>query len=102
MLIIGEKINATSKRVAEAIINKDASFLQGLAQRQVEAGADYIDVNTGTGQGRDQEITDLKWAIDVVRQAVDAPLCLDSSDPQALAAATAHSVSYTHLRAHET
>ncbi len=90
MLIIGEKINATSKRVAEAIINKDASFLQGLAQRQVEAGADYIDVNTGTGQGRDQEITDLKWAIDVVRQAVDAPLCLDSSDPQALAAATAH------------
>jgi cobalamin-dependent methionine synthase I len=90
MLIIGEKINATSKRVAEAIVNKDATFIQELAQRQVEAGADYIDVNAGTGQGMDQEITDLKWAIDVVQQAVDAPLCLDSSDPQALAAAAAH------------
>lgn len=92
MLIIGEKINASSKRVAEAIVNKDAASIQGLAQRQVEAGADYIDVNAGTGQGIDQEITDLKWAIDVVQQAVDAPLCLDSSDPQALAAAAAHYV----------
>ncbi len=90
MLIIGEKINATSKRVAEAIINKDAAFIQELARRQVEAGADYIDVNAGTGQGIDQEISDLKWAIDVVREAVDAPLCLDSSDPQALTEAMNH------------
>jgi len=90
MLIIGEKINATSKRVAEAIVNKDAGFIQELARQQVEAGADYIDVNAGTGQGIDQEISDLKWAIDAVREAVDTPLCLDSSDPQALAAATAH------------
>jgi cobalamin-dependent methionine synthase I len=90
MLIIGEKINATSKRVAEAIVNKDAGFIQELARQQVEAGADYVDVNAGTGRGIDQEISDLKWAIDVLREAVDAPLCLDSSDPQALASATAH------------
>lgn len=90
MLIIGEKINATGKRVAEAIVNKDADFIQGLARRQAEAGADYIDVNASTGQGMDQEIADLKWAMEVVQQAVDVPLCLDSSDPQSLAAATAH------------
>jgi len=90
MLVIGEKINATSKRVAEAIVNKDAAFIGGLARQQVDAGADYIDVNTSTGQGLNQEIADLKWAIDVVHQAVHAPLCLDSSDPQALAAAAAH------------
>lgn len=90
MLIIGEKINATSKRVAEAIINKDAPFIQGLARQQVEAGAHYVDVNAGTGQGIEREIADLQWAIDVVQQAADVPLCLDSSDPNALVAAVKH------------
>ena len=35
MLIIGERINATTKRVAEAIGNRDAPFLQELARQQV-------------------------------------------------------------------
>jgi cobalamin-dependent methionine synthase I len=87
MLVIGEKINATSKRVADAIINKDASLIQDLARQQVEAGAHYVDVNAGTGRGPEQEIADLKWVIEVVQVAVDAPLCLDSSDPNALIAA---------------
>ena len=90
MIIIGEKINATTKRVAEAIVNKDAALIRELARQQADAGANYLDVNAGTGRGTTQEITDLKWAMDAVRDATDVPLCLDSSDPHALVAAMSH------------
>ena len=90
MLIVGEKINATSKRVAEAITSKDASFIKELANNQVSAGANYIDVNAGTGQGAEQEKIHLKWVIDTVSETVDNPLCLDSSDPSVLTTALEH------------
>ncbi|MCK4362703.1 MAG: dihydropteroate synthase [Dehalococcoidia bacterium] len=90
MIVIGERINATTKRVAEAIVNKDATFIRELARRQADAGSDYLDVNAGTGRGVEQEIVDIKWAIDTVQEATDVPLCLDSSDPQVLLAAMAH------------
>ena len=90
MLIIGERINATTKRVAEAIGNRDAPFLQELARQQVDAGAHYLDVNAGRGQGSEQEAEDLKWAIDAVRMVTDVPLSIDSSDPGAIKAAVAH------------
>jgi len=90
MLIIGEKINATSKRVAEAIRHRDTALLQEMACQQVEAGAHYLDVNAGRGQGTAQEVEDLKWVIDTVGAATDVPLSIDSSDPEAIKAALAH------------
>ena len=47
MLIVGERINSTRKDIAQAIEKRDAAFIQYEAQRQAEAGADYIDVNAG-------------------------------------------------------
>jgi 5-methyltetrahydrofolate--homocysteine methyltransferase len=90
MLIVGEKINATSKRVAEAIASKDATFITDLASSQASAGADYIDINAGTGQGVEQEVIHLNWVIDTVHDAVNKPLCLDSPDPSVLTAALEH------------
>jgi len=87
MIIIGERINATNKGVAAAINNRDAAYIQRLARSQAEAGADYIDVNAATGHSIEQEIADLKWLIDAVSEAVDKPLCIDSSNPQVLVAA---------------
>lgn len=49
MLIIGEKLNSTIPRVREAILNKDIAFIQDLARRQADCGADFIDVNTAQG-----------------------------------------------------
>ncbi len=54
MLIIGELINATRKKVREAIVNKDGKYLKELARKQEEAGAHYIDVNAATGRGLEQ------------------------------------------------
>jgi 5-methyltetrahydrofolate--homocysteine methyltransferase len=82
MLIIGEKLNGTLKKTAAAIMARDTDFVQDLARRQVEAGANYLDVNAGTGSGR--EADDLVWLVETVQAAVDAPLCLDSANPVAL------------------
>ena len=64
MNIIGEKINGTRKRVARAIAERDGAFIQGLAQRQTTAGADWLDVNAGTHP--DKEVDDLVWLVEMV------------------------------------
>ena len=85
MLIVGEKINGTRKRVGEAILGRDSHYIKNLAVSQVEAGADFLDVNAGTSPDREPE--DLLWLVDVVQNAVGRPLCLDSANPIALSAA---------------
>ncbi|MFW6097698.1 MAG: dihydropteroate synthase, partial [Chloroflexota bacterium] len=85
MKIIGEKINGTRKRVAQAISERDGATIRDLATRQVEAGAHWLDVNAGTHPA--QEADDLVWLIEQVQAVTDAPLCLDSANPQAVAAA---------------
>jgi 5-methyltetrahydrofolate corrinoid/iron sulfur protein methyltransferase len=82
MLIIGEKLNGTLKKTAAAIAARDADFVQDLARKQVEAGADYLDVNAGIGSGH--EADDLVWLVETVQAAVDVPLCLDSANPATL------------------
>jgi len=81
MLIIGERINATRKRVQEAVLAGDAAWIRGEARRQALAGADTIDVNGGVA-GREPEL--LSWLVGIVQDEVDLPLCLDSADPVSL------------------
>jgi 5-methyltetrahydrofolate--homocysteine methyltransferase len=85
MLIIGENINASSKRVAEAIRTRNGSFLQELASAQ--AAADYLDVNVGGGEGSTkQEIEDMKWLTDAICEVTDRPLVVDSANPEVIEA----------------
>jgi 5-methyltetrahydrofolate--homocysteine methyltransferase len=85
MLIIGEKINGTRKEVGAAIAARDAARIRGLARAQVEAGAQYLDVNAGTAPENEPE--DLVWLVRTVQEEVDVPLCLDSPNSAALRAA---------------
>jgi 5-methyltetrahydrofolate corrinoid/iron sulfur protein methyltransferase len=82
MKIIGEKINGTRAQVRTAIISRDASFIKGLAESQVTAGVDLLDVNAGTTP--DREPDDLVWLVKTVQEAVDIPLCIDSTNTVAL------------------
>lgn len=84
MIIVGERINGTSARVREAVTTRDAGFIAQEAQRQAEAGADYIDVNAGTEPER--ELEDIAWLIGVVQAATDKPVSVDSPNPEALKA----------------
>lgn len=85
MLIVGELINASRKSIAGFIEAKDGAALQAVAKDQVEAGADYIDVNAGVFVDREAEY--LRWLVETVQSAVDAPCCIDSPDPRAIEAA---------------
>ena len=85
MLIIGENINATSKRVAEAIKTHNSAFLRELISAQ--EAADYLDVNVGGGKGSTtQESEDMKWLVDIVCEATDKPIVVDSANPEVIEA----------------
>lgn len=81
MLIIGERINSTRKRIGEAVQQGDAEFIREEARKQLGAGAHMLDVNGGIA-GREAEL--LSWLVRTVQEVTDAPLCLDSADPEAL------------------
>lgn len=85
MIIVGEKINTSLKGITEAVKNRNKEFIQELAIRQDEQGADYIDVNCGTLI--DEEVEALTWLVEVVQEVIDKPLCVDSPNPKALEAA---------------
>ncbi|MCL6477754.1 MAG: methyltetrahydrofolate cobalamin methyltransferase [Peptococcaceae bacterium] len=82
MIIIGEKINGTIPGVKKAIAGKDEEFIRNLAIKQVEAGADYLDVCAGTAPETEAET--LIWLMDIVQGAVDQPLCIDSPNPKVI------------------
>lgn len=87
MIVIGEKINATRSAVRDIIEQRRADQLVDLAQKQAAAGAAYIDVNVGTGNGTQQdEVEAMQWAVGTLNTAVDKPLCIDSADPEVIEA----------------
>jgi 5-methyltetrahydrofolate--homocysteine methyltransferase len=80
--VIGERINTTLKKVQAAVAERDAEYIKNDVRLQTEAGATYIDVNAGARIGHEE--TDMRWLLDVVQQATELPLCLDSPDPAIL------------------
>jgi 5-methyltetrahydrofolate--homocysteine methyltransferase len=82
MNIIGELINASRKSMKTAISEQDAAAIQKVAKDQLDHGANYIDVNAGIFVG--QELEYVKWLVKTVQEAVDAPCCIDTPDPNVL------------------
>jgi cobalamin-dependent methionine synthase I len=86
MEIIGEKINTTRKEVEAAVRQRDAAFIQDLARRQAEAGAAYLDVNSGLPLDPKEEMGDFEWLVPLIQETVNLPLCLDSPHVQVIEA----------------
>ena len=78
MYIIGENIHILSDKVKEALKAKDAKFFQELAVKQVEAGAQVLDLNLGPRKNDWQEV--FPWMVDIVEAVVDVPLSFDSTN----------------------
>ncbi len=87
MIIVGELINGSRHSVGRAIEHRDAECIAQLAQRQVDAGATWVDVNSA--RVGEQEIEDLRWLVQAVADASDCPVSVDSAEPEATAAALA-------------
>ena len=78
MYIIGENIHILSDKVKEALKNRDGRFFQELAIKQVEAGANALDLNMGPRKADWAEI--FPWMVGLVEAVTDLPLCLDSTN----------------------
>jgi 5-methyltetrahydrofolate corrinoid/iron sulfur protein methyltransferase len=84
MYIIGENIHIISDRVKAALQEKDAKFFQDVAVRQVEAGAQALDLNLGPRKKDWEEV--FPWMVETVEAVVDVPLSFDSTNLQGIEA----------------
>jgi 5-methyltetrahydrofolate--homocysteine methyltransferase len=86
VVIIGESINPTRrKKLVESLSGGDFEYVLQLANSQLNAGADLLDVNVGY-PGVD-DVTLLPETVRAIQASVDVPLCLDSPNPKAIEAA---------------
>ncbi len=85
-VMIGERINPTRrKKLAATMAEGDYSVAVEDARRQVEAGAQVLDVNAGV-PGADEPVL-MKGLVEAILGVTDTPLCIDSANPDALEAA---------------
>ena len=85
-VMIGERINPTRrKKLAETMAQGNYSVALEDARRQIEAGAQVLDVNAGI-PGGDEPVL-LRGLTEALLAETDTPLCFDSANPEALAAA---------------
>ncbi|HTP11811.1 MAG TPA: dihydropteroate synthase [Anaerolineae bacterium] len=78
MYIIGENIHIISEKVKEALKARDAKFFQELAVKQVEAGAQALDINLGPRKADGLEV--FPWMVETVQAVVDVPLSFDTTN----------------------
>jgi 5-methyltetrahydrofolate--homocysteine methyltransferase len=84
--IIGESINPTRrKKLTAALLSGEYDYIYELANTQIESGADLLDINVGA-PGVD-EVKVLPQVVQAITERFDLPVCLDSSNREALAAA---------------
>lgn len=84
MILIGENLNITSRKVTEALKNKDRKLIRELADAQAKAGMNMLDINIGPAPKSGPEIMD--WVIGTVREVTDLPLSLDTTNIKAIEA----------------
>ena len=83
--VIGERINPTGKkRFQQALLEDDLDYILDVGLQEVDAGADILDVNVGY-PGVD-EVFMLPRVVKKLQSALDIPLQLDSTNPEALEA----------------
>ena len=82
LTVVGERINTSRKNVNEAVASRNAAYIVKDVNKQIEAGATYIDVNAGARIGHEME--DMQWLLKTINEITSVPLCLDSPDPAVL------------------
>jgi 5-methyltetrahydrofolate--homocysteine methyltransferase len=87
-VILGERINPTGKKkLAAALVAGDLEVVRQEALKQIEAGADILDVNVGAAGVDEVEL--LPKAVKLVLETTEVPVTIDTADGKALAAALA-------------
>jgi 5-methyltetrahydrofolate--homocysteine methyltransferase len=86
VIIIGESINPTRrKKLVSTLQEGNFEYVLELAESQIKAGADVLDVNVGFPGVDDMKL--LPETVKVLQQKFEVPICLDSPNPKAIEAA---------------
>lgn len=85
LAFIGERINPTArKKLAQDIKDGKMQVVVEEGKKQADSGAPLLDVNMGV-PGIDEPLA-MQQAVEVIQAAVDVPISIDSTNPQAVEA----------------
>jgi len=86
-LLVGERVNSQGSRKAkQALLNEDYDTLLGIAREQVEGGAHILDVCVALTE-RTDEPEQMAKTIKKLSMGIEAPLVIDSTEPDVIKAA---------------
>ncbi len=81
---IAESINIMGTRSGTAMKAREAAPIQEMAKEESAAGASFLDLNIGPARKDGIEL--LPWVVETVQAVSDTPLCLDTTNTDAMAA----------------
>jgi len=81
---IAESINIMGTRSGTAMKDRVAGPIQEMAKEETDAGASYLDLNIGPARKDGTEL--LPFVVDTIEAVTDIPLCLDTTNMDAMAA----------------
>jgi len=84
-ITIGERIHCIAPTIRAAMEKMDPGPILQRAKEQLDAGADYLDVNIGPAEKNGPEL--MKWAVKLLQENFDnVPLALDTANKKAIEA----------------
>ncbi len=81
---IAESINIMGNRSGNAMKAREAGPVQEMAKEESAAGAAFLDLNIGPARKDGVEL--MPWVVETVQAVTDTPLCLDTTNTDAMAA----------------
>lgn len=84
VMAIAESINIMGKRSGGAMKERNPGPVQEMAKEESAAGAAYLDLNIGPARKDGTEL--MPWVVETVEAVTDTPLCLDTTNTDAMAA----------------
>jgi 5-methyltetrahydrofolate corrinoid/iron sulfur protein methyltransferase len=84
MIIIAENLNIMSKKIGEAIKERNRRPIQEMVEAIAASGVDMVDVNLGPARKDGAGL--MEWVVNIVQEVTDLPLSLDTSSVEAIEA----------------
>jgi len=78
MFVIGERINGMFTSIGDAIQAKDPQPIRSMAEGQIAAGANALDINVGTRVPKNERPAVMKWLVESTREVTDICLAIDT------------------------
>jgi len=84
-MVIGERIHCISPAMREAFATRTPEPILKRAKEQLDAGADYLDLNIGPAERDGEEL--MQWGVKLLQENFDnVPLALDTANMKAIEA----------------